>query len=116
MRADLKRLSKLAKAYAAASEPLNDLGLEFAEQLQEFGSGKDEAGPPMPSVRLRLIVQQTFMCASAARCSSSPRRCGNCSFSSSRAPSRSRSAFGSRQRPQRRARSKCAPCSRAAGR
>lgn len=44
MRADLKRLSKLAKAYVAASEPLNDMGLEFAEQLQDFGSGKDEAG------------------------------------------------------------------------
>lgn len=48
MRADLKRLSKLAKAYVAASEPLNDMGLEFAEQLQDFGSGKDEAGQQVP--------------------------------------------------------------------
>ena len=44
MRADLKRLSKLSKAYASSSEPLNDLGLEIAEHLQEFGSGKDETG------------------------------------------------------------------------
>lgn len=47
MRADLKRISKLAKSYSTASEPLNDIGLELAEQLQEFGSGKDETGEPV---------------------------------------------------------------------
>lgn len=62
MRADLKRLAKIAKSYVATCEPLNDVGVEFAEQLQEFGAGKDELGWPKSSFILFLLHHVIHCC------------------------------------------------------
>ncbi len=44
MKAEIKKLTKTAKAYAVAGSAGTDLGLQFAEQLQDFGWDKDEKG------------------------------------------------------------------------